>query len=82
MPKNTHLTQGGTYHGVARLKHLTEQNATLLPGKRLSERIQGTRVPGVRRIWALQDKGRAAPMAPSRAISSPSSSCTHRECTL
>lgn len=50
------LNTGSTYHRVARLKHLTEQDATLLPGKRFSEGIEGTCVPGVRSIWALQDK--------------------------
>lgn len=51
--------EGSTYHWVARLKHLTEQNPTLLPGKWFSEGIQDTRVPGVKGIWTLKDRGRA-----------------------
>ena len=50
---------GSTHHRVAGLKHLTEQDAALLLGKRLSERIQDTRVPGIEGVWALRGKGRA-----------------------
>lgn len=50
-----------THHRVAGLKHLTEQDTTLLFSKRLTERIQDTCVPGVESVWALWgwgDKGR------------------------
>lgn len=62
-PRWVRLPQGGTHHWVAGLKHLTEQNTTLLPGKWFSERIQDTGVPGIRGIWALKEKGRDVPMA-------------------
>lgn len=53
------LGLGSTHHGVTDLKHLAEQDAALLSGKWFSERIQDTRVPGIKGVWALQGKGRA-----------------------
>ena len=50
------LRLGSTHHRVAGLKHLTEQNAALLSGKRFPERIQDTCIPGVKGIWALRGK--------------------------
>lgn len=50
---------GSTHHRVAGLKHLTEQDAALFSGKWFPERIQDTRVPGVKGVWALRGKGRA-----------------------
>lgn len=49
---------GSTHHRVAGLKHLTEQDAALLFGKWFSERIQHTRVLGIKAVWALKGKGR------------------------
>lgn len=50
---------GSTHHRVAGLKHLAEQDAALFSGKWFPERIQDTRVPGVKGVWALRGKGRA-----------------------
>lgn len=47
---------GPTHHRVAGLKRLAEQDAALLLGERLSERIQDTRVPGIEGVWALRAK--------------------------
>lgn len=50
---------GSTHHRVAGLKHLAEQDAALLFGKWFSERVQDTRVLGVKAVRALRGKGRA-----------------------
>lgn len=53
---------------MAGLKHLTEQDAALLLGKRFSERIQDTCVPGIEGVWALRGKGRAVDSLPPQCL--------------